>query len=366
MRRLSSIIFYISITCVLSGQAVTSSAFQGTDCKTLISESAQLFETGIYNRCIENLENALKYCELSKTDRKSALELLAKAYVETGDLEMADVTVNILLKNFPHYNLDESSNYEQYNRLVNRYIVHPSLSVGIRNTADWIRYRTRKVYSILDGLDYSVSYNQDYEGILHGFGFMYYGWGEIEFDRGISLNGDLIFKFSSYSRTLQKDPGFVLDFWERDNFMEIPVYVKKYLNTGKDMLPYVTAGFGWIYLTKANGNVALTYTQDDVITGTNQDYSGAMYNIDMLDLRNRHMFELIIGTGIGYKIKNLRLFFDARYYFGLNSLTNADTRMNNQTLVNEFFYIDNSVNINQFELGASVSYTLFNKVTKVR
>ncbi len=366
MRRFLTVVFFISLSYLLVGQVSTNTGLQGTDCNTVVSESAQLFDAGIYDRCIIDLENALKYCELSKTDKKSTLELLAKAYVETGDLEMADITVNILLKNYPHYDLDESPNYEQYNRLVSKYVVHPRLSLGIRNTADWIRYRTRKVYSVLDGLDYSVSYNQDYEGILHGFGFMYYGWGEIELDRGISINAELIFKFSSYSRTLQKDPGFVLNFWEKDNFMEIPVYVKKYFNAGKDILPYVTGGVGWIQLTKANGNVTLTYTKDDVITGTNQDYSGAMYNIDMLGMRNRHMFELILGTGIGYKIKNLRLFFDARYYFGLNSLTNADNMMNNQALVSEFFYIDNSVNINQFELGASVSYTLFNKVTKSR
>jgi hypothetical protein len=293
------------------------------------------------------------------------MELLSKAYVETGEPGKADAMVNLMLINFPHYELDEPSNFEQYNRLVNRYKVHPLISVGIRNTADWLRYHTSKVYSVLDGLDYSVSYNQNFEGLLHSFGFMYYGWGEIEFDNRWSINGDLSFMYYSYRRTLTKDPGFVLDFWEKNNVMELPVYLKKYLKAGnKDVLPYVTAGVGWIYLMKAYGNVSLVYTKDDVITGTNQDYSGYMNNIDLINMRNRNMFEFIAGTGIGYKIKNLRLFLDMRYYYCLNSLTNSSKRFNNPTLTNEFFYIDNSVKIKQFEIGASVSYTLFNSVKK--
>jgi hypothetical protein len=335
----------------------------GTDCSSVLQESDRFFQDGLYDRCINSLEGALKYCSFSKTEKEHAMELLAEAYIETGETDKADAVVNLMLVKFPHYQLDEESSYEQYNRLVRKYVVHPQISVGIRNTADWVRYSTTKVYSVLEGLDYSVSYNQNYEGILHSFGFMYYGWGEIEFDRGISLNGDLIFKFSSYSRTLKKEPGFILDFWERDNFLEIPVYIKKYLRAKKDVLPYVS-GFGWIYLTKATGNVALTYTKDDLITGMNADFSGATYNIDMLGLRNRNMFELIIGTGIGYKIKNLRLFFDARYYASVNNLTNPDKRLSNPELIDTYFYVDNAVRINQFEMGASVSYTLFNSVKK--
>ena len=364
MKRLLTIVIFVSLALNITGQEVNNSDLKGADCKNIVSESVRLFESGLYDQCIGNLENALTYCELSKADKLTALELLARAYIETGDPDKADATINILLHNYPHYNLDESSNYEQYNRLVKKYIVHPVLSIGIRNTVDWIRYPTRKVYSVLDGLDYSVSYNQNYEGILHGFNFMYYGWGELEFDKGYSLNGELTLKFSSYSRTLVSDPGFFLNFSEKDNFLEIPVYVKKYLKVRKDILPYVTAGIGWLYLAKARGNVVLTYTTDDLITGKNEDYSGAMNNIDMLNMRNRNLFEVIVGTGLGYKIKNLRLFIDARCYIGLTSLTNAANRTNNQILTDEFFYIDNTVTINQFELGASVSYTLFNSVKK--
>ena len=357
------IFLLLLLTFNLLGQEVRKNV-STHDCTVVIQNSEKYFQDGLYEKCITDLEYVISYCALSKSDKAHAMELLAKAYVETGDIEKADGVVNKMLIKFPHYELDEKSNYEQYNRLVRKYVVHPKISVGLRNTADWISYHTTKVYSVLDGLDYSISYNQNYEGILHGFGWMYYGWGEIEFDKGISLNGDLIFKFSSYSRNLTKEPGFFLDYWEKDNYMEIPVYIKKYLRAKKDVLPYVTAGLGWIYLTKASGNVYISYTKDDVITGKNIDFISGTYDIDMMEMRNRHIFEYVIGTGIGYKIKNLRLFLDARFYGGLNTLTNADKRLANNELVNTYFYVDNSVRINQFEFGASVSYTLFNSVKK--
>jgi hypothetical protein len=85
-----------------------------------------------------------------------------------------------------------------------------------------------------------------------------------------------------------------------------------------------------------------------------------------MPMRNINTWQLIFGAGIGYQIKNLRLFLDARYFAGLNTLSNAAQRNQNSTLINDFYYIDNSFKINQFELGASVSYTLFNSVKKFK
>jgi hypothetical protein len=303
---------------------------------------------------------------LSRSETKYVLELLAKVYIEADDPGKAEATVNLMLIKYPHYELDEDANFESYNRLVKKFKVHPQISIGIRNTADWIRYKPFKVFSVLDGLDYSEPYSHQGFGILQGFGFMYYGWGEIEFNNGISLNGDLIFKWSKFYRNLTKAPAFNLSYWETDNYMEIPIYIKKYFHIGKNVLPYITAGIGWLRMTAANGNAAISYTKDDLITGKNADFSSEAYNINMLEMRNRNTFEWIAGVGVGYKMKNLRLFLDVRCYGGINSITNASKRLSNTMLVEDFFYVDNSVRLNQFEIGASISYTLKNSVRRTR
>ena len=144
------------------------------------------------------------------------------------------------------------------------------------------------------------------------------------------------------------------------------LYLKKYFHIGNNILPYVAAGMGWLYMTTANGNAEISYTVDDVITGKNMDFYAKADNINMLEMRNRSSFEWIAGVGIGYKMKNLRLFVDARYYHGLKSITNKDKRLTNSILIEDFFYVDNSVRLNQFEIGASISYTLKNSVKRIR
>jgi len=332
----------------------------GRDCNAIIVDADRLFQEGLYDRCINDLEGVLKSCRFSRSEKEHVMELLAKSYIETDDPGKAETTVNIMLNNFPHYDLKESDNSEAYNRLVKKYKVHPLLSIGIRNTADWIKYKPTKVYSLLEGLDYSEPYNHQ------GFGFMYYGQGEIEFDKDISINGELIFKWTTFNRNINKAPDFNLYFWETDNFMEMPIYLKKYFHTGKNVLSYISVGIDWLYMTKASGNATISYTKDDIITGKNTDFSASAYNINMMEMRNKHNFELISGAGIGYIIKNLRLFLDVRYSGGLNSFTNATKRLSNTMLIEDYFYVDNSVKLNQFEFGATISYTILNSVKRKR
>jgi hypothetical protein len=269
-----------------------------------------------------------------------------------------------MLHNNPHYELREAANSEDFNLLVKKYNIHPLITIGVRNTADWVTYKTAKVFSVLPGLDYNVPYSKYKYGILSGFGFMYYGTAEVEFDKHFSLNGDLTFWWVRYQRDIKKAPGFNLSYWETDNYMEIPIYVKRYFPIGNNILPYITAGIGWNYMTRASGNATISYTKDDVVTGKNIDFDTATYEMDMMEMRNRNTFEWIAGAGIGYKIKNLRIFLDVRYYGGLNSFTDPKKELPGSTLIDDYFYIDNSVKLKQFEIGVSISYTLFNSIKK--
>jgi hypothetical protein len=320
----------------------------------------------MYLDCISKLNGILKTCDFVKKEKEIVLELLAKAYIETGRIPEADEIINSLLLNNPHYELKEAENPEDFNRIVRMYNIHPLLTIGARNTADWVNYKTTEVYKVLNGLDYNRPYSKYKYGILEGFGFMYYGFGELEFNHGISLNGEFTFWWNKFNREFTNPPGFSLSYWETDNYLEIPIYVKKYFPVTKNLLSYITAGVGWNYMTSASGNITISYTAADVITGKNSDYSAYNYNMDMIGLRNRHTFEWIAGAGLGYKIKNLRIFLDARYYGGINSFTNPEKGLLNTQLTDEFFYVDNSVHLTQFEVGLSIGYTLFNSVKRRR
>jgi hypothetical protein len=138
------IFFNLYISCY--SQAVTGKIKTDSVCLSIISQAGMKFNNGLYLDCLEN-----------RAEKIRALELAAKASVELGEMGKADTYVNILLKTFPHYDLKEQENSETYNRLVKKYKIHPQFSIGIRNTADWINYKTTKIFSVLDGLDYSKS-----------------------------------------------------------------------------------------------------------------------------------------------------------------------------------------------------------------
>jgi len=301
----------------------------------------------------------LDSCDFSRKQKEMALQMLAKAYIETGETGKAESIVNLLLRNFPHYELKEEDNPELYNRLVKKYLVHPLFTIGAKNTANWLRRRTTKVYSVLNGLDYSKPLDES------GYWFTYYGMAECEFKYGISINADFMTWWSSYSRNFIKEPSFNLSYWEKDNFIEFPVYLKKYFSISRNVITYASGGMSLLYMYRARGNVALSYTKDDVITGKNSDFSGGMYDINTMAIKNQTTGEWNAGIGIGYKLKNLRMFLDARYLGGLGSFTAPEKSDNIPQLKDDFFYIDQSMKLNQFEIGATISYTLVNSVKRI-
>lgn len=321
-------------------------------CSLSISKADGLYTSGLYDQCIGILEPVIKTCRLSRREKEHAMELLTKAYIEIQDMGKAESMALIMLNKFPHYELNEKENFEAYNRLIKKYQIHPSISIGIRNTGLWTQFAATKIFTVPDGPPNTEPYQTP------GYAFMYYGWGEIEFSRGISLNGDFVWWTSAYSRELAREPDLDIYFAETREFVEIPLYVKKYFYPVKNLMPYITAGAGWLYMTKAHGNPSIQNREDDVVY-----YES---NIDMMSMRNRHTFEWIAGAGIGYKIKNIRMFLDIRYYGGITSFTNASHRFDNQHLQEEYLYIDNSAKMNKFEMGASISYTLKNKVKRIR
>jgi len=60
------------------------------------------------------------------------------------------------------------------------------------------------------------------------------------------------------------------------------------------------------------------------------------------------------------------MFLDARYLGGLSSFTAPEKSDNIPELKNDYFYIDQAMKLNQFEVGATISYTLVNSVKRIR
>lgn len=322
-----------------------------SDCSLQITSAEKLFEAGHYENCAASVERILLDCNLTRKEREYAMELLTKAYTEIPDEARASSSAETLLKKFPHYELSESRNFEPYNRLIRKYRIHPALSIGIRNVILWTGFNTTKVFALPDGSPNNEPYKPG------NYFFSYYGWGELEFDRGISMNGDLMWWTSYFYKDFTHGDNLYIHYSEWPEFIELPLYVKKYFTIGRNLKPYITSGLGWLFMTKSVANVSKTNTTENITYYLN--------GIDMTAMRNRHNFEWIAGAGLGYRIKNVGLYLDLRYYKGLTCLTNPG-RVQDDQLLNEYYYIDNELKMNKFEMGASISYTFINSVKRVR
>jgi len=337
MKKLVPILILFCTVNAATGQSTTYQNKQ-TDYEIRLKEAENFYTTGHFDKCIEDLQWILKSCPLSKTGKENVLQLLANANIEIGQPEQADSAIHELLKNNPHYQLNEDIEPEPYCRMVKKYTVHPLLSIGARNTLDFTRFVTTRIFSVQPGLNY----NEPYINSMHEL--MYYGTMEYEFYKNVALCGDLIFFWMSYDRHIGN-----IYFWEKDYFAESPVYVKKYFPIAKNILPYIASGIGYLNLYNANA-----YVSKDIIS--------QYYN--PLSMRNRNLFEIIEGAGLGYQFRNLRIFLDVRFYQGLNSLTKASARYDNPILIKDYYYIDNTIKIHQFEFGATITYTLLNSEKK--
>ena len=336
------------------------SAEAQNNCDQNLKQAEELYTNGDYDNCIKIIEKAIDECNLSKKKKETALELLAKSHLDQDNIIKAEASVRSLLVNNPLYELKENVTHEDFDILVKKFDVLPLFSIGIRNVAVQPKFKVPKTYAILENIDYSSPYKTD-ESIL-----LYHGWVEYAFRKNVSVNIDVINYSILYKRSFSKASGWKMNYSEKISFVEVPFYVRKYFLFGKNIVPYATLGLGYLRIREANASSKIIYMNEDVFTGEKTEYYLIHENVDVLEMRNKNNLEFLAGAGIGFKFKNLGLFLDARYCGGLNSLTNSSNRFDNKTLTNDYFYIDNAIKLNKYELGISISYTLKNLIRKVR
>ncbi len=346
------ILILFSICCFSTMSAQNS-------CEQNMKQADELYAGGDYDNCVQLLEKTLEDCDLSKKKKEIILELLAKAYLEQDNLVQAEKTVYKLLKNNPLYESKENNDHENFDVLVKKFDIHPQFSIGLRNTGMQPQFKSTKTYSILDDLDYNVPY-QTKKTVL-----LYYLILEYEFKKNLSLNTDIINFNISYNRSFTRRPDWKMNYMEQLSFIEVPLYLKKYFFTEKNVSAYASLGVGYMRMLQAKGTADIYYPDEDIYTGHKTDYVSVEV-ADMLPQRNKNSYEWLAGIGVGFKFKNLGIYFNARYSGGINSLTSAAKRYDNNVLVNDYFYVDNSIKMNKYEIGLSISYTLKNVIKKVR
>ncbi len=334
--------------------------------EVIIKNATDLFTEGNYSACISILEKLIPNCKTcySKNEKANILILLAMSYIETDDIEKADEAIKYIYKNNIHYEVAKTENTpEDYPREVSRFDVHPLFTIGARNSALHATCKTSKSYSGINGVDYTQPYLPNYNSY---FISNYYGWLEFQWNKKMSINIEGEFNGFSYYRNLSRGDSWRLYYSEDIKFLEIPVYIKRYVPISKNFISYLALGGGWLHTLTATGYASMSYRSEDIYSGIQTIYSQTNDKIDVLSMRNKNNFEAIGEIAFGYKLRNLKIFLYYRYIKGLNSLTNPEHRFDNPLLLNTYSYIDNSIKLNKYELGATISYVLKNSIKKMK
>lgn len=337
-----------------------------TECNKKLDEAKNMYNSGLFFEAEELARGVITGCKLNKSGKQDAYEVLIKSLLETDKITEADSVRIQMLKENPNYELKETGNSEEFQRFIKAVNVRPLFSVGFRNTLLHPSLPISKVFFVLEDVDYSVPYttisniNNSAKWFLR-----YYGWVEYEFKKNISLNVEFTAFTLNYSRSFEKNDDWEMNYSEKMNFTEIPVYIKKYLPLSKNVQPYVTLGAGCMRMNSAKANAEINYLKKDAIEDTYTTFSAAVEDVNVLAMRKRISYEWIAGTGIGYRFRNFSMSADFRYYGGFGSFTKPADRFNSATpLIDTYYYIDSAVKLNKYEIGISLSYTLKSAITK--
>lgn len=347
------------IVFMLSYSLFSSFAVAQNNCEQNLKQADEFYNAGDYDNCISILESSLNKCSFSKKKKEFAYELLTKAYLEQDNLLNANQSVIGLLKNNPYYETKENAEHEDFEILVEKFDALPVLSVGLRNTLMKPSFKTTKVNTVLESVDYGSAYQANKTVLL------YYAIAEYGFKKAYSINADFINYKLSLNRTLTNNKTITLSYLENSSFIEIPVYFKKYFFLAKNVSLYSALGAGYLRTTKANATIGISYVTEDIYSGVQSQYT-SQESFDVLTQKSSNSYEWLLGLGGGFRFRGLGIFIDARYTGGLSSLNNSANRYQNSNIVTNYFYVDNAVKMNKYEIGVSISYTLKNVVKKVR
>lgn len=320
-----------------------------TNCATVVKEAEIQYNSGNYDECLNMLQKGLTECHFSKAEKEEALILIARVNLEKDRIGDVDKALIKLLKNNANYEPKEGAYQQDFYSHFNNVVTRPLLSIGGHVGFNIPKYSVAKTYSVLNGVDYSAPY-QFATGFTGGLHFEY------TFYKNTSFNLGCDYSLYRYSRSLSGAPSdYHTEYHESLTYLSIPLYLKKYFGSGSSK-PYLLFGANYNILQKAEADITTQYTAVDFLTNESDKFDISSNAIDQRALRNKAFWGLTGGAGFSYKIKNLVFHVDARYTLGLDYFTNSNNRLNNEDLIFKYYYVDNAVRLNRFELLASVSY----------
>jgi hypothetical protein len=350
--------------CILGALLIFRLPAKGqVDCRTAINSAEELYNNGDFAGSSHLLTKSLETCSHDRKSKERVLEWLTKSNLAADQPLEADLSMKKLLKNNPYYDLKESDHPEDFNLLYKKFKVHPLFSIGVRTFLSSHALTRVREYSILEYVDYKAPYEIQ-ASTVPNFALA----AEFEFVKNLSFNMELNTTELIYSRRLAGEASrmsVTINFIDTIKFLNVPLYFKFYKRTSKSFYPVAQLGLNYMRVYSSTGNLHVLSQKQQLFAEDIRTDNFSLPGINMLGQRTQNLFAAMAGAGVVYQLLNFRISFELRYCLGINSLTDANNRLDNKVLVSNY-YIDNSIKLNKLETALTISTIIKNSIKKGR
>ncbi len=245
--------FIILYSLILS--SVFCIAQEKSDCELKIISSENLFKQGLYKEAESKIKSTLDSCSLKRKNKIESLELLARIYVETDNIDEANLIIKKLLQIHPNYEPDQNRLEEDYLKYFSKFKVTPTLSIGAYSEFVFPKFTTVGNNNfILNDFDYSSDYTANKLSSVFGLNlnFCFPTNTRISFQPGyLTLN-----YFRKISHKTISD--YYTTLTEKDNYITLPIELNQHVKLNKFTF-YIGLGYAYSIINNASAEIYTNY-----------------------------------------------------------------------------------------------------------
>ena len=282
------------------------------NCAEALKKAQRSYNEGI----IEKVESLLKPCMENGFDTEQklqALKLIMLANIYDEKVEQAEENMLKFLEIEPEYEVNPSSDPEEFATLFSTFKTSPLWSFGIIAGTNFLSIRQLEEFGTYNTQD--IDFN---EFERFNFSFHLGGRGNRYLANNLEVQLEVLYEQDKFKYSVVQNFFKVLQ-EETQTYITVPLSFTYDFMEVKKFKPFVRVGASMSYLLDANAELTLEYLDDS----PNNDEESST---DLKDQRNTITTSVFGGIGVKYKVKRAYFVFDARYRYGLNNVVNEDKR----------------------------------------
>ncbi len=311
---------------------------------------------------LQELEYTLQGCldKFSKAEKVEAYKLLVLTYIYLEEPAQADKAMISLMSADHFFEINEGTDPAEFVNLYKKFRKDPIFSIGLRGSFLTTNVNVQNHYYIFGNGQGTGSFSSN-QKLVFGLAF-----------EKVLLKDKLVlapeFMLSERSFTYANNNIFGTDNVAQPTSLTAQIsqqllqlnligqypFKKKFANNF--FQPYAGAGLSTSYLLSSNFEEAELNVEPGF-----EDVSGAPLD-NTLNYKTLN-FSAILLAGVKFKVTELYVTADVRYYWGLNNVVNTEKRYSQQgknvEILNRYGYVNNDFSINQAAFTIGLIYPYF-------